>query len=61
MSNLYEVGDIVEMKKKHPCGYNRWEIIRVGMDFRIKCTHCGRSVMIPRKKFEKNCKKKLEL
>ncbi|WP_350343653.1 DUF951 domain-containing protein [Proteinivorax tanatarense] len=56
---MYQVGEIVEMKKKHPCGYNRWKIVRVGMDFRIKCTYCGRSVMIPRKKFEKNFKKKL--
>lgn len=49
----YAVGQRVRMKKAHPCGGNDWEIIRVGMDFRIKCTQCGRSLMIPRTKFEK--------
>lgn len=53
----YQVGQIVEMRKPHPCGNNQWEIIRIGMDFRIKCTKCGRSIMIPRSKFEKGVKK----
>lgn len=48
----FTVGQIVKMKKPHPCGENRWMIIRIGMDFRIKCMNCGRSVMIPRRKFE---------
>jgi hypothetical protein len=52
----YTVGQKVRMKKPHPCGANTWEIIRVGMDFRIKCLQCGRSVMIPRSKFEKGVK-----
>lgn len=52
----YSVGQIVEMKKGHPCGTNRWLIIRVGMDFRIKCVHCGRSVLIPRNRFERRVK-----
>ena len=56
----YAVGQIVEMKKKHPCGVNRWEIIRVGMDFRIKCTGCGRSILLPRARFEKSVKNILE-
>jgi hypothetical protein len=47
------VGQRVRMKKGHPCGGDIWEVIRVGMDFRIKCVQCGRSVMIPRSKFEK--------
>jgi hypothetical protein len=42
------------MKKVHPCGGDVWTIIRVGMDFRVKCVECGRSVMIPRGKFEKS-------
>lgn len=54
---MYNIGDIVEMKKKHPCGSYQWEILRVGADFRIKCLGCGRMVMIPRSKFEKRVKK----
>ncbi|NLN06759.1 MAG: DUF951 domain-containing protein [Firmicutes bacterium] len=50
----YAIGDKVRMKKKHPCGNDIWTIIRVGMDFRIKCNNCGRSVLIPRTKFEKS-------
>lgn len=55
----YEIGDVVEMKKGHPCGANRWEIIRMGMDIRLKCEGCGRIVTLPRKKFEKMLKKML--
>ena len=51
------IGDIVEMRKIHPCGGIRWEILRAGMDFRIECTTCGRQVMLPRVKFEKGVKK----
>lgn len=50
------VGDIVKMRKTHPCGGLEWEILRVGMDFRIKCTTCGRVVMLDRPKFEKAVK-----
>ncbi|WP_177504605.1 DUF951 domain-containing protein [Anaerosinus sp.] len=52
----YEIGDIVKMKKTHPCGSDLWEITRTGMDFGIKCQGCGRWVMIPRIKFEKAVK-----
>ncbi len=52
----FTVGSKVIMKKGHPCGTNLWEIQRVGMDFRIKCCGCGRSIMIPRKTFEKSFK-----
>ena len=48
---------VVEMKKEHPCGARRWEVLRVGMDFRLRCTGCGREVMLPRKKAEKALKK----
>ena len=48
----YDVGDVVQMKKKHPCGSELWEILRTGMDFGIKCKGCGRFVMLPRPKFE---------
>lgn len=49
-----QIGDIVKLKKAHPCGINEWEILRVGMDFRLKCVGCGRQVMVPRKMLEKN-------
>lgn len=52
----FSLGDIVRLKKQHPCGSFEWEILRVGMDFRIRCTKCGRMVMIPRAKFEKSVK-----
>ena len=51
------VGDILEMKKEHPCGSRRWSVLRVGMDFRLRCEGCGREVMIPRRKAEKSVKK----
>lgn len=61
MSNKqFALHDIVEMKKQHPCGINKWKIIRMGMDVRIKCLGCERSIMIPRKEFEKKLKKVLE-
>lgn len=53
----YHLDDVVQMKKKHPCGSDRWSIMRVGADFRIKCLGCGRVVMLPRMKLEKSVKK----
>lgn len=50
---MYDLHDIVEMKKPHPCGENRWEIIRMGMDIKIQCTKCGRLIMLPRREFDK--------
>ncbi len=50
----FQVGQIIKMKKPHPCGGNEWKILRVGMDFRIQCTKCGRDVMVARKLVEKN-------
>ncbi len=52
-----ELGDVVQMKKKHPCGNDRWEIVRTGMDIRIKCLKCQRQVLMPRETFEKRVKK----
>ena len=51
------VGDILTMKKPHPCGAKEFLVLRSGMDFRIRCTGCGREVMLPRAKIEKNIKK----
>ena len=50
-------GDVLEMKKEHPCGSRRWKVLRVGMDFRLHCEGCGREVMLPRRKAEKALKK----
>lgn len=51
------VGDVLVMRKNHPCGENSFEVLRVGMDFKIRCKKCGREVMLPRAKVEKNIKK----
>ncbi|MEI3611115.1 DUF951 domain-containing protein [Pseudogracilibacillus sp. SO30301A] len=56
----FSLNDIVEMKKQHPCGENKWRIIRMGMDIRIKCLGCDRSVLIPRNEFQKKLKKIIE-
>lgn len=55
----FALGDIVEMKKPHPCGTNAWQVIRMGMDIRIKCTGCKHSVLMPRLEFERKMKKVL--
>lgn len=52
-----QVGDILEMKKPHPCGSRRFLVLRSGMDFKIRCTGCCHEVMVPRVKAEKNIKK----
>ena len=51
-----KVGDKLIMKKNHPCGSNEFEVLRIGMDFRIRCTNCGREVMVPRAKIERSIK-----
>lgn len=56
MSYEYEVGDIVKLKKKHPCGSFEWEILRVGADFRVRCCGCDHQTMLARKLVEKNTK-----
>lgn len=48
------IGDIIKLKKQHPCGSSEWEVLRVGMDFRLKCLGCGHQIMIPRKQVERN-------
>ena len=57
MVESFNLGDIVQMKKTHPCGTNEFEIIRVGADIKIKCTGCGRIVMLTRNKCQKAAKK----
>jgi hypothetical protein len=59
LEHEFQLNDVVEMKKPHPCGTNKWKIIRLGMDFRIKCEGCEHSVLIPRKEFTRKVKKVL--
>lgn len=51
-----QVGDILRLKKQHPCGSKEWEVLRIGADFRLKCLGCEHQIMISRKNLEKNVK-----
>ena len=53
------VGDVLELKKEHPCGSRRWLVLRVGMDFKLRCEGCGHELMLPRSKAEKSIKRVL--
>lgn len=53
----YEVGDIVVLKKGHPCGENKWEILRTGLDIKLKCLGCDRDIWLKRTDFEKKLRK----
>lgn len=53
----YYEGDLVQLKKKHPCGSDQWKVLRIGTDFKIECGGCGHVLMLPRPKFEKAVKK----
>ena len=55
-----EVGNVVKLKKQHPCGSKEWEVLRVGADFRLKCMGCAHQVMMPRTTLEKNVKEIIE-
>ena len=52
-----QLHDILELKKDHPCGSRRWEVLRVGMVIKMKCLGCGHEVMQPRRKTEKMIKR----
>ncbi|MDP2871287.1 MAG: DUF951 domain-containing protein [Bacillota bacterium] len=56
----YRIGDVVRLRKTHPCGSTDWEVTRTGIDFGLKCLGCGRRVMIPRTKFERAVKQVLK-
>lgn len=60
MKNNYGLGSIVEMKKQHPCGSNKFKITRVGVDIKIECMNCGRTIMLSRVDFNKKIKKVLQ-
>ena len=51
-----QVGNVLKLKKPHPCGSKEWEVLRIGADFRLKCQGCGHQIMIARRQVEKNVK-----
>ncbi|MBV1756622.1 MAG: DUF951 domain-containing protein [Dethiosulfatibacter sp.] len=57
MTEKIDIGDIIKLKKQHPCGGYDWEVLRVGTDFRIKCTTCDRQVWLPRREVLRRMKK----
>jgi hypothetical protein len=52
-----QMGDLLELKKPHACGANRWEVTRLGADIKLKCQQCGREVMLPRDRVERRIKR----
>ena len=57
MNNMFNLGDVVIMRKQHACGTNEWTITRLGVDIKIKCNNCGREIMMDRLEFQKKLKK----
>ena len=51
-----QVGDVLTMKKEHPCGSRQWQVLRTGADFKLRCLGCGHEIMGPRSKFERSVK-----
>ena len=60
MNKEYNVGSLLILKKGHPCGENLWEVAKLGADIRLKCTKCGRLIIIPRIELNKKIKKIVE-
>ena len=60
MQNNYKLGSKKKKKKEHPCKTNLFEVVRVGVDIKIKCVNCGRTIMLPRVEFNKKIKKVVE-
>ena len=57
MEKKYDIGDLLVLKKGHPCGENLWEVVKLGADIRLKCTKCGRLIIVPRIELNKKIKK----
>lgn len=55
-----QLGDLLELKKPHACGANRWQVTRLGADIKLKCDQCGREVMLPRDRVERRIKRFLK-
>lgn len=52
----YQVGDVLKLKKKHPCGSSEWEVLRIGVDLRLKCLGCAHQIVVPRRQITKSVK-----
>lgn len=55
-----KLGDVVQMRKQHPCGGDTWRVVRLGAEIGIRCLTCDRKVLLPRSTFERRVKKFLE-
>ena len=60
-SNIYEIGDILEFKKNHPCGSKLWKVIKTGVTYKLECLGCQRIILIDRVDLAKKVKKKAEV
>ena len=60
MKNNYTLNTLVQMKKKHPCGCDTFKVVRIGVDIKIECTNCGRTIMLSRIDFNKKIKRIIE-
>lgn len=58
-ANIYEVGDILELKKVHPCGEKRWQVVKTGVTYKLECLGCKRQILIDRIDMSKKVKKKI--
>jgi len=58
-ANIYEIGDVLEFKKEHPCGSKNWKVISVGVNYKLECVGCKRVIIIPRVELRKKVKKKI--
>lgn len=56
-ANIYNIGDILEFKKAHPCGSKNWKVLKVGVDYKLECVGCQRMIIIPRVELKKKVKK----
>lgn len=58
-ANIYNIGDILEFKKDHPCGSKKWQVLKIGVDYKLECCLCRRQIIIPRVDLTKKVKKKV--
>lgn len=58
-ANIYDVNDVLQFKKKHPCGSETWKVVKTGVDYKLECTLCKRQIIIARVELKKKVKKKL--
>lgn len=59
-ANIYDVDDILQFKKNHPCGSNEWKVLKIGINYKLECIGCKRQIIIPRADLKKKVKKKIE-